>query len=91
MNPLPLNSVFSSHGIRAMIEPGQNCLPDCFIAGKLVVFLSLSRVQPVVSLSLALPLLFDLTSKSFMPGHTNMGNLASLPLKCISQISSPSH
>lgn len=39
MNPLPLNSLFSSHGIRAMKEPGQNCLPDSFIAGKLVVFL----------------------------------------------------
>jgi len=30
MTPLPLNSVFSLHGIRAMKEPGQNCLPDLF-------------------------------------------------------------
>ena len=36
--------------------------------------------------SLSLPLLFDLTSKYVMPGHTNMGNLASLPWKLIFQL-----
>jgi len=68
MNLLPLHSVFSSHGIIAMIEPGQNYLPDCFILSPesrwsfsltligsfSLTALSLSRVQPVVSPSLAL-------------------------------------
>jgi len=43
------------------------------------------RFRSVLSLYLFWP------NFTFMPGHTNMGNLASLPLKCIYQISSPSH
>lgn len=44
MTPLPLNSVFSLHGIRAMKEPGQNCLPDLFPESLWSFSLTLIRV-----------------------------------------------